>query len=72
MSGPIHYVMSRVMKHVSYLFLLDFSIRHVVTLNDLATLVLGLERNSRLRLLGSGIYLFLFGVSKKPGPAEPE
>ena len=56
---------------------LDFSILHVVDLEELWTFVLGTKQSVRTTSLqfhtfGSRIYLVRFNVCRKPGLAEPE
>ena len=56
---------------------LDFSILHVVVLEELWTFVLGTKQSVRItavqfHLFGSRIYLVHINVCRKPGLAEPE
>ena len=56
---------------------LDFSILHVVVLEELWTFVLGTKQSVRITSVqfhsfGSRIYLVHFDVCSKPGLAEPE
>ena len=56
---------------------LDFSILHVVVLEELWTFVLGTKQSVRITSVqfisfGSRIYLVDFNVCRKPGLAEPE
>ena len=62
------------MKHAGCL---DFSILHVVVLEELWTFVLGTKQSVRITSVqfhsfGSRIYLVHFNVCRKPGLAEPE
>ena len=56
---------------------LDFSILHVVDLEELSRFVLGTKQSVRITSLqfhtfGSRIYLVRFNVCRKPGLAKPE